>query len=88
VVGRAATMRWWQQVVKIAATTHLMWWRRDGEPPGAAMARGWCRGVYMARGRTRREASTALTVAAAALAQAARSGDEGTKLLAVGSKET
>jgi uncharacterized membrane protein YedE/YeeE len=25
VVGRAATMRWWQQVVKIAATTHLMW---------------------------------------------------------------
>jgi hypothetical protein len=44
--------------------------------------------VYMARARTRREASTALTVAAAALALAVRSGDEGTKLLAVGSKET
>jgi hypothetical protein len=24
VVGRAATIRWWQQAVKIAATTHPM----------------------------------------------------------------
>jgi hypothetical protein len=38
----------------------------------------------MARARTRREASTALAVAAAALAQAAQSGDEGTKLLGGG----
>jgi hypothetical protein len=52
VAGRAATMWWWQQAVKMAATTHEMRWRHDGEHRGAAMAHGWRRGVYLAQART------------------------------------